>query len=144
MSEALLPAILALKDLHEGQIAAFQFSVSQSDMHQFADLSGDFNPLHLDEAFARSKGFSGAVVFGGLIIAKISRLIGMHLPGRDSIWSSVDLQFRNPLYVAQTADLTASIASISESTGMVEIKITVRAEGELLAKGKVEVLVVAE
>ncbi len=105
-------------------------------------ISGDRNPLHVDDAFARSKGFEGAVVYGALLVAKISQLIGMKLPGRDSVWTNLSLEFRKPLFVNQPAQVEGVIANLSASTGMIDLKLTVRTEGKLLAKGRAEILIV--
>ena len=136
-------AALTLTDLAEGTRAQVEFTITHQDMRTFATLSGDYNPLHLDDAFAKTKGFDGAVVYGALITAKISQLIGMRLPGRDSVWSSIALQFRKPLYVGDIAQAEGAVSARSESTGMIELSLIVRARGLVLAKGKAEVLLVS-
>lgn len=134
---------LALEDITEGMSASVDFVVDANDMARFAELSGDHNPLHRDDAFARAKGFEGAVVYGGLIVAKVSQLIGMRLPGRDAVWASLGLDFRKPLYVGREAQVEGSVASVSAATGMLTLKLRVRAaSGELLARGTAEVLLV--
>ena len=135
-------APLGLSTLWVGQSANVDFTVSEADMRNFAELSGDRNPLHVDDAFARSKGFEGAVVYGALLVAKISQLIGMKLPGRDSVWTTLSMEFRKPLFVNQPAQVEGVIADLSTSTGMIELKLTVRAGGKLLAKGRAEILIV--
>ena len=127
---------LTLAELAAGQQTVVDFSVTPQQMRQFAELSGDFNPLHTDDAFARARGFDGVVVYGALMIAKVSQLIGMRLPGRDSVWASVSLDFRKPLYVGQAAQVEGVVTAVSASTGMVELKLAVRAEGKVLAKGR--------
>ena len=134
---------LIWSDLAVGNKASFDFSVSPEDMARFAELSGDFNPLHIDDAFARGKRFEGKVVYGALIIAKVSRLIGMELPGQDSVWTNISFQFNRPLYVGQTATLEGVVVTLSEATGFVELKLTLRTEGRALAKGIAEVLLVS-
>ncbi len=129
------------RELAVGARAAVGFSIDDRQMRQFADLSGDFNPLHTDDAFAQGKGFESKVVYGALLIAKVSELIGMRLPGRDSVWASLALDFRRPLYVDQAAELEATVSSVSESTGMVELVLVLRVAGKVLAKGRAEVLV---
>jgi acyl dehydratase len=135
------PKVHALSDLSEGVRASVEFSITAEQMEQFALLSGDCNPLHTDEEFARRKGFQGRVVYGALLVAKVSQLIGMELPGRDSVWASVSFDFRKPLFVDQPAEAEGVIASVSESTGLVELNLTVRAAGKLLARGRAEVVV---
>ena len=138
-----LPASCSIKDIAEGARAQVDFTVSRGDMLAFAALSGDHNPLHLDEAFARARGFEGVVVYGALIAAKISGLIGMKLPGRDSVWCSLSLQFRAPLYVGEPARAEGVVSAVSEATGMVELAITAWKKEVLLARGNAEVLLVA-
>ena len=99
-------------DLTEGASASVSFSVSHEQLRQFAELSGDLNPLHLDDAFARSKGYEGAVVYGALLIAKVSQLIGMRLPGKDSVWASISFDFKRPLYVGQTAEVEGRVVTL--------------------------------
>jgi len=131
---------LSLEDLTEGTKASVEFSVDAQQMRQFAELSGDFNPLHTDEAFARGKGYDGPVVYGALLVAKVSQLIGMKLPGRDSVWGSLSLDFRRPLFVGQEAEAEGTITSVHRATGMVELALVVRSNGKVLAKGKAEVV----
>jgi len=132
----------ALGALVEGQSASVDFTITQADMRAFANISGDRNPLHTDDAFAREKGYEGAVVYGALMVAKVSQLIGMKLPGRDSVWASINMEFRSPLYVDQAAQVEGRIVGISIGTGMIQLKLGVRAMGKLLAKGTAEVVLV--
>jgi acyl dehydratase len=125
-----------------GSRVSVELSFDARDMDRFAALSGDHNPLHTDDDFARSKGFEGRVVYGALIVAKVSELIGMRLPGRNSVWGSLQIEFLKPLYVAQAAQLEAEVASQSAATGLVELKLTLRRGEKRLAKGRAEVLVV--
>ena len=130
------------RDLSVGRSAAFTFAVNADEMGAFAAVSGDYNPLHCDDEFARSKGFKGAVVYGGILLAKVSRLIGMELPGRNSVWTTLDMQFSHPLLVGQMATLEGTVTSLSEATSMVELKLTIRSEDRLLARGRAEVVLV--
>ncbi|WP_265949561.1 MaoC/PaaZ C-terminal domain-containing protein [Dechloromonas sp. A34] len=133
---------IAWGELAEGAADGVDFVVSAEELQQFAALSCDCNPLHVDADFARSKGFDDVVVHGALLVAKISQLIGMRLPGRDSVWTGLTLQFRHPLYVGQAARVEAVVERLSAATGMVLLKLTLRAGETLLAKGEAEVLLV--
>lgn len=132
----------SLAELTEGLRVVAPFSIDSQQMRQFAELSGDFNPLHTDDTFARSKGFEGRVVYGALLAAKVSELIGMRLPGRNSVWVSLSLDFLKPLYVNQPAELEAVVTRTSPGTGLVELGLTLRRDGDRLLKGRAEVVVV--
>lgn len=139
LSEAQL---IEVQCLNIGKRVTAELCIDEQQMRSFAVLSGDFNPLHTDDDFARAKGFEGRVVYGGLLVAKISEIIGMRLPGRNSVWASLSLEFLKPLYVGESAELEAEVASRSESTGLVELKLVLRRGGKKLLKGRAEVVVV--
>jgi len=130
----------ALADLREGLQRSITFSISLEQMQAFAELSGDFNPLHVNDAFARSKGYAGRVVYGALLIAKVSQLIGMRLPGRDAVWASVSFDFKRPLYVGQDAELEGILLEAHRATGMLQLGLVLRSGGRVLGKGKAEVM----
>ncbi len=116
------------------------FTIDAAAMEAFARLSGDRNPLHGDDAFARAKGFDGRVVYGGLIVAQVSRLLGMDLPGRDGLWTGLSMDFRKPLYIGEPATLDAEVTESSPATGLVRLAFTVRAGDRTLARGRAESL----
>lgn len=140
--EAAANAANAAQELREGMSAHVDFVVSAEDMRAFALLSGDYNPLHVDADFARRKGFDGAVVYGALLVAKVSQLIGMRLPGRDGVWTGLALQFRRPLYVGRAARVEAVVERLSAATGLLRLKLKLRSGDLLLASGEAEVLLV--
>lgn len=128
-----------LESLSEGTEARLEFTIREDDMKRFGELSGDWNPLHCDAAFARAAGFEGPVVYGGLLVAQVSRMIGMHLPGRDGVWSQVQLDFRRPLYVGQPAELVAVVDHRSEAARSIRLRLEIRAAGQRVAKGSASV-----
>jgi 3-hydroxybutyryl-CoA dehydratase len=130
-----------VSELWPGQRVLVDFRVSHADMANFAALSGDYNPLHTDDDFARGKGFQGRVVYAGILVSKVSRLIGMQLPGRDSVWASLALDFRQPLYVDEPAQLEGLVDKFSDSAGIVLLKLVMRSGEKLLARGKAEVAI---
>jgi 3-hydroxybutyryl-CoA dehydratase len=132
----------SLAELSEGSKRSVSFTVTLEQMRAFAELSGDENPLHVDDSFARHKGYEGRVVYGALLVAKISQLIGMKLPGRDSVWASLSLDFKRPLYVGREAEVEGTVTSVHRATGLVELGLVVRSDGRVLAKGKAEVVLV--
>lgn len=129
-------------DVHSGKSVCVELWVDDEQMRRFAELSGDFNPLHTDEAFAKAKGFEGRVVYGALLLAKVSELIGMRLPGKDGVWARVEFDFLKPLYVNQSAELEARVASFSEATGLLELRLSLHREGKRIGKGRAEVVLV--
>jgi len=107
-------------------------------MKLFARLSGDLNPLHADTTFSGDKGFAGPVVYGGLIVAHVSRLLGMHLPGRDGLWTGLRIDFREPLYVGEIAEVFGRVVHLSKATRTVTVNLRVEARGRIVANGSAE------
>jgi 3-hydroxybutyryl-CoA dehydratase len=117
-----------------------EFCVTAADMAAYRQLSGDTNPLHDDAGYARQRGFAAPVVYGGLIVAQISRLLGTRLPGPGCVWRSLSLQFRNPLYVGENACLVATIRHANTELGLTELDLTVATATTLVANGQASAL----
>ena len=129
------PKMHSLDSLHEGLVERFVFEPTEKMMQSFMELSGDMSPVHTDVNYAKSRGFDGVGVYGGILVAQISRMVGMHLPGRDALWSSLNIYFAHPLLVGQTAELEARVEHISEATSSIELKFKITSQGKTLAKG---------
>jgi acyl dehydratase len=128
------------KDMVEGLKESMAFIIKAENMADFAKLSGDRNPLHIDPNYALSKGFEGPVVYGGLLVAQISKMLGMLLPGETGMWVGLNLNFRNPLYVDVPATLTAQVKHFSEATGVVTLKLKIATASKVIATGSAESL----
>ena len=115
-----------------------EFCVTRADMEAFRRLSGDNNPIHDDPVFARRCGFADVVVYGGLIVAQVSRLLGTMTPGPGCIWRSVALKFRRPLYVDMPARLEATPVYSNETFRLVRFRLRVDAAGGRIADGEAE------
>lgn len=125
-------------DLTEGRSVSWDFTVTDEDMAAFARLSGDVAPLHMDDAFARSKGFEGRVVYGALLSAQLSRLVGMEMPGLHGVFAGMKVSFSNPVYVNRPVTLTATITDTSEAGGLIVMKVRMTSDDKVVAKATVE------
>lgn len=85
-----------------GQQAFFSKTISESDVLQFAEISGDFNPLHIDPVKAGQSRFGKRVVHGALINAMVSTVLGMKLPGEGTIYLSQTSRFLKPVFIGDT------------------------------------------
>ena len=123
-----------------GTSASFSFSISMNEMQMFAVLSGDDNPIHFDSEFATSLGLSGPIVYGGLLIAKISRLLGGILPGHGCIWAGTTVSFVSPLYIGEKAVLNAKVVQVSPAVGLVKINHRIHCSNRLILRGSSEAI----
>ena len=129
-----------INDLQPGLSETLEILVTASDIRQFATLSGDISPIHVDEEFARSKGFRGTIAHGALLAAYVSRFIGVQLPGRYGVLQRLDLEFRQPCYAGTRIQIQGHVDRCIESVSVVKIKITIMdlATGTVLANGSAQ------
>ena len=90
-----------------GDSASIERMISLEDINIFSNLTGDKNPLHVDQVFAENAKFGARVAHGMLTSSFISTLIGMTLPGKGSILTNISLDFKKPVFIGDT--LIASI-----------------------------------
>ena len=132
---------ITLSELKVGDVAAFERKITEEDLSSFSELSGDRNPLHMDSTYAEGTAFKQRVVFGMLLGAFVSRLIGMELPGRQALILKETLEFKKPIFIGDTITVSGTIASKSESTGLLEVHIAITRGEELTTLGSVHVRV---
>lgn len=124
-----------------GQHAGIQRTFSRADIDAFAELSGDRNALHLDDAAARAMGFDGRVVHGALVGSLISRILGTILPGEGTIYLSQDLDFRRPVYPGVAVSAAVEVTSVREDKPILELRTWVESGGEVVIEGRAVVMV---
>lgn len=107
-----------------GQRATWSKTITAADIEAFAALTGDRNPLHLDDAFARRSRFGRPVAHGVLVAGVISAALGMVLPGPGAIYLSQTLKFLRPVYPGDTVTATIEVIAIREDKGVVTLRTT--------------------
>lgn len=107
-----------------GDVFQHSLEVTRELMQRFLQMSGDSNPIHMDDRYAVAHGFRGAVVYGNLLGAMISHLVGMKLPTKEVVILSESLEFRKPSYVGEQIRLEAVVTSIHEAVSAVSLRLT--------------------
>ena len=126
-----------MRDLSVGQKATRRMSISAEDVETYANLSGDRNPLHFDEAFAAGTRFGKLVAQGGLTTGLLHALVAMDMPGPGTVFLSQNWQFTAPVYIGDTITAEAEILSIHENKPVTQLAIVVtRQDGEIVLKGE--------
>ena len=97
--------------------------MSEDIMKAFASLSGDDNPIHLDDTFACAHGFYGRIAYGNLLGVMVSKLVGDGLPTKEVIILRQSIEFRQPAYINDKVRLVAEVASIHEAVRSVQLKL---------------------
>lgn len=109
-------------DIEVGETAQFEVVLTDELVARFAGLSGDMNPLHMDEAYAKSTPYGERVVHGMLGASLFSRLVGMHLPGRFALYLSQDTLFREPMHIGMTIEVRGTVVQKIDSMRTIKIK----------------------
>ncbi len=125
-----------------GDTASVTKTFTQDDIEKFADLSGDRNPIHLDEEHAKATRFGRRIAHGMLVSSLISNVIGNELPGIGSIYLGQTLQFLAPVFPGDTITARATVTSVREDKPIVKIETVCRNQrDEIVIKGEATVLV---
>jgi acyl dehydratase len=128
-------------DIKKGDSTSFGITIKENDLQKFAEISGDFNPLHVDEAYAKGTEFGGRIVHGMFLGALVSRLVGMELPGKKALLLKETLEFKKPARIGDRVTVKGSVVHKSEALRLVELSVEIRTEKDLLANGSAHVRV---
>jgi acyl dehydratase len=124
-----------------GDAAEHEFSIDANAMAAFVALSNDRSAIHTDEEYARSRGFQGLIVYGGLMLAQLSHVLGRRIPGSCGVSTRWQIDYRRPLYVGERAVLRLEVSNVSAATGLVDSKFTIKSGDRLVATGTAQSLV---
>jgi len=132
-----------LNDLAVGQYYESRNMVGEADIKIFADVSGDFNPVHLDEAYARTTFFKGRIAHGMLSASYISAIIGTRLPGAGSIYLSQSLKFKAPVRIGDEVVTRVEVVNIDQKRKRVQLSCVCKVKDVIVLDGEAEIMVPA-
>ncbi|MBQ6560009.1 MAG: MaoC family dehydratase [Erysipelotrichaceae bacterium] len=128
------------EDLYEGLSVSFEETVTEEKMDAFRQISGDVNPLHMQKEFAQSQGYKDKVVYGMLTSSLLSRLVGVHLPGKYCLLQGMELKYLNPVYAGDTLTVKGTVYELHPSVKMAVIKALItNQDGVKVVRGKINV-----
>lgn len=128
------------KDIYLGLSSEFKIKITEEMMNSFAEMSGDINPLHLDEEYAKKHGFNSRVVYGMLTSTFYSTLVGVYLPGWYCLLHAIEVGFHKPLYVNNIITIYGAVSYINEAYQQIEIKAYIKdSEDQIVSKAKIKV-----
>ena len=116
---------LSYNEISIGKQESFIIKITESMVEKFSNLSGDLNPLHMDNEFAESSSFNKRIVHGMLLASFFSQLIGMKLPGKNALYFSQTLNFRSPCYIDDEIEVVGEVIEKSDSTQIITLSTTI-------------------
>lgn len=123
-----------------GDKKSVSVQVTEKMVHQFAEMSGDFNPVHMDDEFAKKTRFKQRIAHGMISGALISRALAMEL-GPGGIYLSQKMKFLQPVFIDDTVTIELTVLTLREEKGLATIETTVTKQtGELCVKGEAMIM----
>lgn len=129
------------EDMSVGQSAELTRTVDEAAIQAFADVSGDHNPVHLDEAFAATTQFKGRIAHGMLSAAYISALIAGKLPGPGAIYLGQTLSFRRPVKIGDDVTVTATVTTLDPEKARATLSTICSVNGKTVLEGEATIMV---
>ncbi len=127
-----------------GSTAEFSKTISEFDVYQFAGISGDLNPIHINKVAGEASIFKDRVAHGMLVSSLISTVIGTRLPGEGTIYLGQNLKFTSPVYIGDTVTAKVEVAEFIKK-GIVKLNTTVtKQDGTIVVDGDAVVKVPVE
>lgn len=126
-----------IDELKPGQSAQFSKTISESDVYLYAGITGDFNPAHINQAYAENTAFKTRIAHGMLTAGFISNLLGTQLPGPGSIYLQQTLNFKAPVLIGDTVTATVEVVEIIYEKKRVRLKtVCTNQEGLVVLDGE--------
>lgn len=132
---------LFFEDLSVGQSAETTRIVTANDVEAFAAVSGDINPVHLDEAYAKTTTFQTRIAHGMLSGAYISAVIGTKLPGPGAIYLSQSMRFRRPVKLGDAVVTRVTVQELDARRGHATLATVCQVDGKTVVDGEAVIMV---
>ena len=122
-------------DLYVGYSDQFERTVTSAMIVRFAKLSGDMNPLHICNDYAKRTEFKKPVAHGMLTASFFSALVGMLLPGEKALYLSQEIRFRRPVFARDRLTVSGKVIAMNDSLNLLEIETAIRRKGNIVVSG---------
>lgn len=130
----------AYEDLFVGQSHATVHEITEDDIQKFAEVSGDFNPLHMDDAFAKTTVFGQRIAHGALTASYISGILGNNLPGPGAIFTGLSMRFRRPVFIGDSVTVRATVSDKQDRGNRVTLKVECIVDDKRVITGEAQVV----
>lgn len=129
------------EDLSVGMSHETFHTITEKDIELFAEVSGDRNPLHLDEDYARQTPFGQRIAHGALTASYISGILGNNLPGPGAVFVGLNMRFRRPVFIGSEVTVRVEVTELQERGNKVTLKVSCIVDGKAAISGDALVMV---
>ena len=125
-----------IREIRIGDSESYERTVTETDVVLFGGISGDLNPAHFNEVYAKDTMFKGRIVHGMLTASYFSTILGTLLPGPGTIYLGQELKFTKPVHIQDTIKAVATVTEIIEEKNIIKLEtIAYNQAGDVVVKG---------
>lgn len=141
MNKSLVFNKIPLEEIEIGMSVSYSQTITDADIKSFAGLSGDRNPVHLDEEYAEASRYKKRIAHGLMTASYFSALFGTKIPGEGCVYVSQSLHFKRPVFMGDTVTAIVEVTSIDLAKKKVFFKTTCKVKNKVVTDGEAELFV---
>lgn len=131
----------SIDELQLGEKASFSKTITETDIYNYAGIAGDFNPMHVNEEYAKTTRFKRRVAHGGVITCLIGPVLGTMLPGLGTVALEQTLRFKAPVFIGDTITAIAEVIDRNVEKNIAVLKLIWQNQrGEIVVEGEAKVM----
>jgi len=131
----------SITEIKVGMTSSYTRTITDEDVKKFAEVSGDNNPIHLDEEYAKNSRFKKRIAHGLMTASFFSTIFGTKFPGKGSIYISQNVEFKRPVYLGDTVVATVLVKTVDEVKKRAVFETTCTVSGEVVTTGSAELFI---
>ena len=141
MPNSLIFNKIPLEQISIGMTASYSQTVTDSDIKAFSGISGDRNPVHVDEIYAEKSRYKKRIAHGLMTASYFSALFGTKIPGEGCVYVSQSLNFKRPVYIGDTVTATVEVTKVDMDKKRVFFKTTCKVKNKIVTDGDAEIFI---
>lgn len=132
---------IPIEDIKEHMEVSYSQTITDADLKAFAGISGDRNPIHIDEEYANNSRYKKRIAHGMMLASYFSALFGTKIPGEGCVYVAQNLQFKRPVYLGDTVVATVTVTKVDLDKRRVFFKTTCKVKNKIVIDGEAELFV---
>ena len=130
-----------IQDIKVGMTESYSKTITDDDVKKYSELSGDFNPVHVDDEYARKSRFGKKIAHGLFSAGLFSAIFGTKLPGIGCVYVSQNLNFKRPVYIDDTVVATVTVLEVDNESKKIKFKTECKVEKKLVIDGSAVIFI---
>ncbi len=144
MKKSLVFNKIPLEEIEIGMSVSYSQTITDADIKLFSGLSGDKNPIHLDEKYAQKSRFKNRIAHGMMTASYFSALFGTKIPGKGCVYTKQSLSFKKPIYINDTVEVIVTVTDVNIPKRKVKFRTICKVDNKIVIDGEAELYVPIE